>query len=159
MLSFSFKGFKKDRVYTKTADVPETWSKGLELFLKHIIKSPIKEHLITAILKQVKYERDGYVINRSAVKGCVDVFLSLDVDPDGSTTVYKLDFEPLFLKESENFYKAEADYLLTTCDASEYLLRVCLISQYDRKLFISSYFFPGGCSLRLRRFAHTSLSV
>lgn len=113
-----------DRVYTKTADVPETWSKGLELFLKHIIKSPIKEHLTTAILKQVKYERDGYVINRSAVKGCVDVFLSLDVDPDGSTTVYKLDFEPLFLKESESFYEAEADYLLTTCDASEYLRRV-----------------------------------
>jgi cullin 3 len=139
--SFSFKGFKKDRVYTKTADVPETWSKGLELFLKHIIKSPIKGHLMTAILKQVKYERDGYVINRSAVKGCVDVFLSLDVDADGSTTVYKLDFEPLFLKESENFYKAEADYLLTTCDASEYLRRVCLLSQYEMGIYLFCFTF------------------
>ena len=129
MLSFSFKDFKQDRVYTRDADVPETWSLGLKLFLKHILKSPIKEHLITTILKQVKYERDGYVINRSAVKGCVDVFLGLDVDPDGSATVYKVDFEPLFLKESENFYKAEADYLLTTTgDASEYLRRVCLLS-------------------------------
>ncbi|KAF9003928.1 Cullin [Cyathus striatus] len=112
-----------DRVYTKSANVPGTWEKGLELFLKHIIRPPIKDHLITAILNQVQFERDGHVINRSAVKGCVDVMLTLEVDNFG-TSVYKRDFEPSFLRESEHFYKSEGERLLNSCDASEFLQQV-----------------------------------
>ncbi|TFK40341.1 Cullin [Crucibulum laeve] len=112
-----------DRVYTKSANVPEIQVKGLELFLKHIIRPPIKDHLVTAILNQVRLERDGFVINRSAVKGCVDVFLSLHVDNSG-VTVYKRDLEPAFLRESEGFYKAEGEKLLSSCDAPEFLRRV-----------------------------------
>lgn len=109
-------------MYTKSADVPEIWDAGLILFLKHIFRPPIEGHIITAILSQIRFERDGYVINRSAVKGCVDVLMSLDVG--NGTAVYKRDLEPALLRESEAFYKEEGLKLLETCDAPEYLARV-----------------------------------
>ncbi|KAJ7494705.1 Cullin-domain-containing protein [Mycena galericulata] len=111
-----------DRVYAKSADVPVIWDVGLNLFLKHIIRPPIKDHLVTAILNQIQFERDGYVVNRSAIKGCVDVFLTLE-DANG-LTVYKRDLEPVLLRESETFYELEGVKLLQSCDAPEYLRRV-----------------------------------
>jgi len=111
-----------DRVHTKTEKVPEICEAGLHLFLKHIIRPPIQQHIVTAILNQVRFERDGYSINRSPVKGCVDVLLSLEVE--GSLTVYKRDLEPAFLRESEGFYKVEGVKLLESCDAPEFLRRV-----------------------------------
>ena len=110
-------------MYTKVAGVPEIWDCGMSLFLKHIIRPLIQDHLVSAILREVQVERDGYVIHRSDVKGCVDVFLALSEDAD-SPSVYKRDLEPALLRESEAFYKAEGERLLETCDAPEYLLRV-----------------------------------
>jgi cullin 3 len=40
------------------------------------------------------------------------------------STVYKQELEPVFLKESEQFYKQESKTLLETCGAPEYLKRV-----------------------------------
>lgn len=124
--------FCQDRVYAKSAEVPEIWDAGLNLFLKHIIRSPIKEHLVTAILNQIQFERDGYVVNRSAIKGCVDVFITLE-DVNG-LTVYKRDLEPSLLRESRAFYEAEGLKLLQSCDAPEYLRRVCLLFPAARRL-------------------------
>jgi cullin 3 len=113
----------KDRVYTKAANVPLIWDAGLESFLKHIIRPPIKDHLITAILRLIYLEREGHPVNRSAVQGCVSVLLVLNVGSDGSS-VYKVDLEPLVLQESNSYYEAEGKRLLETCNASEYLRRV-----------------------------------
>jgi cullin 3 len=112
----------QDRIYPEKAHVPTTWGKGLELFLRHIINTPIKDHLVSAILEMIHCEREGYAISRSAVKGCVDVFLGLETDHG---TVYKCDLEQQFLKNSEDFYNQEANKLLTTCDCPEYLRKVC----------------------------------
>lgn len=93
---------------------------SLELFLNHIINKPsIKTQVVTAILNQVQHERDGYVINRSAVKECVDVFLSLEASK--GTTVYKRDLEPVLLEKSEAFYQKEGEHLATSCDTPEFL--------------------------------------
>ncbi|KAG2347733.1 Cullin-domain-containing protein [Suillus weaverae] len=112
-----------DRVYTKANDVPEIWDAGLDLFLKHIIRPPIQDHVTSAVLSLIQIERDGYVISRSVVKECVDVLLQLSVDHDAKT-VYKRDLEPAVLAASEIFYSAEGKRLLETCDAPEYLRRV-----------------------------------
>lgn len=114
----------KDRVHTKTANVPEISQAGLTLFLKHIIRPPIRDHVIAAILNQIQFERDGYSINQSSVKGCVDVLRSLWVDEASNITVYQHYLEPAFLRESEAFYKAEGQKLLESCDAPEFLARV-----------------------------------
>jgi cullin 3 len=121
--------FSQDKFYTRTANVPEIWDAGLNHFLEHIILSglfPIKNHLVSTILKQIQLERDGYVINRSAMKSCVDVLLELAVDKHG-TTVYATYLEPDLLKESEVFYKAEGERLMDSCNAAEYLERVSSI--------------------------------
>ncbi|EIM90785.1 Cullin-domain-containing protein [Stereum hirsutum FP-91666 SS1] len=112
-----------DRVHTKAANVPEVIPAGQNLFLKHIIRPPIKDHIISAILGLLRIERDGYVINRSAATGCVDVLLQLSNKND-TLSVYKEDLEPVILKETEGYYRAEGDRLLETCDASECLRRI-----------------------------------
>ena len=96
---------------------------GFTLFHKHIIKPPIKDHIVSGILNQVGHERNGYGINRSAVKGCVEVLLCLNSDDD--VTVYKRDLEPKLLQESEVFYEKEGQELVNSCDAPEFLRRVC----------------------------------
>lgn len=72
----------------------------------------------------MRLERNGHAINRSAVKGCVDVLLRVVDASNSDTTVYKSDFEPVFLKESEEFYDAESALMLENCDAPEYLRKV-----------------------------------
>ncbi|KAI0049751.1 Cullin-domain-containing protein [Auriscalpium vulgare] len=111
-----------DRVHAKTAHLPEIIEAGRDLFLKHVIRPPIAGHLVAAILNFLHIERDGYVINRSAATGCVDVLLQLS-DKTEHVTVYKRDLEPSILKETEAYYKAEGERLLETCDAPEYLRR------------------------------------
>ena len=79
-----------------------------------------------AVLVQIQTERNGFVINRSAVKGCVDVLLQLQESLD-TPDMYKRILEPVILRESEAFYKAEGERLLETCDAPEYLRRVRIL--------------------------------
>ncbi|PFH52964.1 hypothetical protein AMATHDRAFT_1696 [Amanita thiersii Skay4041] len=112
-----------DRVYTDSANVPGTWELGRILFREYIMRLRIRGHLITAILNQIRFERDGYVINRSAVKGSVDVFACLD-NGDAKKSLYELYLEPDILSESESFYKAEGERLLQLCDAPAFLKRV-----------------------------------
>ncbi|EMD34073.1 hypothetical protein CERSUDRAFT_117587 [Gelatoporia subvermispora B] len=143
-----------DRVHTKTANVPQIWDAGLNLFVKHIIRPPIEDHVISATLTQIQTERDGYVINRSAVKGCVDVLLQLH-DPHDDTAIYKRDLEPAVLRESEAFYKVEGERLLETCDAPEFLRRVEeRLAQEDSRVH---HFLSSSTAAPLRRILEENL--
>lgn len=107
----------------KSANVLEVVELGRDLFVRHIIRPPIKDHIINTILSLLHIERDGYVINRSAITNCVEALFLLSDHPDG-TSVYKRYLEPEILRQSDVYYKAEAARLLETCDALEYLRRV-----------------------------------
>lgn len=122
----------QDRVYTKSANVPEIWETGLLIFLEHIIRPPFQGHIIAAILNQIQTERDGFDINRSAVKGCADVLLSLE-ERNEDVSIYKRDLEPEILRESEAFYKVEGERLLESCGAPEYLQRVSVLRPAESK--------------------------
>jgi cullin 3 len=82
----------------------------------------VQEQIVNAILGQIQVERDGYTINQTAVKECVEIYLKLE-DAAG-TKIYFTDIEPAFLAETQKFYVLEAQKLLETCDAAEYLRRV-----------------------------------
>lgn len=82
----------------------------------------MQEQIVNALLGQIQVERDGYTINQAAVKGCVDIYLELE-DIAGKK-LYLIDIEPTFLVETQKFYVLEAQKLLETCDAAEYLRRV-----------------------------------
>lgn len=116
----------QDRVHTTSENVPEITIAGLHLFLDNVLHSkslPVQEHVIGALLGQIQVERDGYSINRSAMKECVEVYTTL-INPRNGIKVYYEDLEPSFLNESQRFYATEAQKLLETCDAPEYLRRV-----------------------------------
>ncbi|KAG9051559.1 Cullin-3 [Tulasnella sp. UAMH 9824] len=121
---------KQDRTHVPPARVLPIFEQGQQLFLERVIRSQdysIRTHLITTLLTQIQIERDGYTVNRSAVKGCVEVLLELRDRRDSwdsAASVYEKDFEPTFLKESEAFYKAEATRLLDSCNAMQYLKKV-----------------------------------
>ena len=115
----------QDRVHSPNAGVPVIWDAGMNLFLTRMIRPPIKEHIINAILNQVEIDREGYAINRSAVKSCVDILLTLSYESEaGPVSVYKRDVEPAVLRESEAYYRREGERLIASCDSPEYLRRV-----------------------------------
>lgn len=119
-----------DRTHVPPARALPIFEQGQQLFLERVIRSPdysIKTHLIDTLLIQIQIERDGHTVNRSAVKGCVEVLLELRDRRDSwdsAVSVYEKDFEPVFLKESESFYKSEASRLLDWCNAMQYLKKV-----------------------------------
>jgi cullin 3 len=117
----------------KSANLLEVVDLGRDLFVKHIIRPPIKGHVINAILSLLHIERDGYVINRSAVTSCVDTLSKLSDSSDGMT-VYKQYLEPEILSQSEAYYRAEATRLLETCDTLEYLRRVSIFVSHRHRL-------------------------
>jgi cullin 3 len=101
----------------------------MQLFLSKILRGPIQQHLVDAVLAEVRVERDGHSIHRSDVKGTVDVFLALSENPKGDLaddgpSIYKRDLEPVLLEQTREFYKAEGERLLQTCDAPDFLARV-----------------------------------
>ncbi|XP_006459375.1 hypothetical protein AGABI2DRAFT_218523 [Agaricus bisporus var. bisporus H97] len=108
-----------DRIYVEKAKAKKTWELGLQLFIERIIRAPIQNHLVTAVLDQVRYEREGLMVNRSAIQGCVDVFLRLR--DESGTTIFHRDVEPAFLEQSMVFYEAEGKKLVQSCDAPEFL--------------------------------------
>jgi len=100
----------------------ETWDLGLDLFIKNIIqRDQIQVVLITVILNQVRYEREGYPVNQAAIQSCVDVLLRLRIDGD---TIYKRELEPVLLEQTAVFYQEEGKTLVQSCDVSDFLMKV-----------------------------------
>ena len=98
----------------------------MQLYLKQMIASPVKEHIVDAILNQIEMEREGFAINRSAVKSSVEVLLTLEDESEaGNVSVYARDIEAAVLKASRAFYSEEGERLLGTCDSPEFLRKVC----------------------------------
>jgi len=131
----------------KSANLLEVVDLGRDLFAKHIIRPPIKDHIISAILSLLRIGRDGYVINRSTIKHCVDILLQLSDDSYG-TTMYKRYLEPLILRQSHTYYSAEAERLLVTCNALEYLRGVNPLSL--QLIFLAYSYVTSGSIMVLR---------
>lgn len=121
-----------DKVYVPENNDLAMWDLGLELFrdtVVHSKKYPIAEHLYAALLTQIQLERQGQVINRSAVKANTDMLISITQPKPGVSlsarpTVYKHTFEPALLATSSEFYRKEAIRLLDSSDAKSYLRHV-----------------------------------
>lgn len=115
-------------MYAPAQRVPVIYEAGVLLFHKHVIEPPIDGHLVDAILDEVRVERDGFAIDQSAVRGCVEVLCLLQEDSQ-SPSVYLEKLEPPLLKESRKYYKAEGKRRLETSSAPEYLAHVSAWSQ------------------------------
>lgn len=138
-----------DKVYTYSPgngydSMPTVWDLGLYIFLTHIIRSPrfpISSYLITGIITLITSERLGDTINSSVIRSVTDMLTDLTNhspdtikridDKNGGNgggevgqSIYKTDFEPIFLIQSREFYREEGNRLLSSCDAAQYLQKV-----------------------------------
>lgn len=110
-------------MYAPVQRLPTIYDAGVLLFHKHIIEPPIEDHLADAVLDEIRVERDGFAINQSAVRGCVEVLSLLRGDPR-SPSVYHEKLEPPLLDESRRFYEAEGKQKLESSSAPEYIAHV-----------------------------------
>lgn len=108
--------------------MPLVYDMGLELFRDKVIRSqkhPIQAQLTAVLLDQIKMERRGEQIDRSAIKAAIDMLVEL-YDHEKRENVYVVDFEPQFLETSSAFYLVESQALLAECDAPEYMRKVSI---------------------------------
>lgn len=99
---------------------------GLNLFRDKVIRSkqhPIQQHLISAMLTQIQLERNGDVIDRSAIQSAVSMLVEL-TDPDTKLTVYAIDFEATYLDTTTSYYQIESQKLVSSYDAPEFMRKV-----------------------------------
>lgn len=99
---------------------------GLNLFRDKVVRSrkyPIQKHLVDAMLTQIQLERNGDVIDRSAIQSSVGMLVELN-DPDSDNTVYAVDFEVKHLETSTSFYQIESQKLVSSYDAPEFMRKV-----------------------------------
>ncbi|KAK9387269.1 Cullin [Lipomyces mesembrius] len=115
-----------DRVYCKELQLPLIYDAGLALFRDHVIRNnefQVGEHIYAIILDQIQLERDGDIVDTSAIKATVLMLESLTEDKIDGETVYSRSFEPKFLRSSVDFYTTETDKLSRECDSSQYLIK------------------------------------
>ncbi|KAI9350328.1 Cullin [Obelidium mucronatum] len=124
-----------DRVYVEAARKPVVYDLGLDLFRDVVLHSqtaPICDRTVEAILNLILLEREGEIIDRSAIKTMTNMFLSLNntnARVTASTTTstissYEQDFERYFLATTQEYYTLETTNLLQTCDAKGYLIKI-----------------------------------
>ena len=130
-------------MYAPAQRLPVIYDAGVLLFYKHIIVSPIEGHLVDAVLDEVRVERDGFAIDQSAVRGCVDVLCLLQ-ENSRSLTVYQEKLELPLLDESRRFYEAEGKEKLEFTSAPEYLTHVGTSSWTHVDVFFIRGMFVGG---------------
>ncbi|KAI8374216.1 Cullin [Radiomyces spectabilis] len=107
-------------------NLPRVYDMGLDLFRDKIIRSskyPIQMHLISAMLNQIHRERQGDVIDRSAIRSTVKMLEEL-TDSGSKESVYVIDFETRYLETSTAFYQVESQTLTTSFDAPEMMRKV-----------------------------------
>ncbi|POV94874.1 hypothetical protein PSTT_16594, partial [Puccinia striiformis] len=138
-----------DKVYTTSPgngydSMPTVWDLGLYIFLTHVIRSPkypISTHLISGIITLITSDRLGDTINSSVIRSATemltdlsnhspDIIKRIDDQKGGNgggpvgQSIYKSDFEPVFLVHSREFYREEGTRLLSSGDAAQYLQKV-----------------------------------
>ncbi|KAK4517733.1 ATP synthase d subunit [Mucor velutinosus] len=117
-------------------NLPSVDEMGLNLFRDKVIRSkqyPIQQHLISAMLTQIQLERNGDVIDRSAIQSAVSMLVEL-TDPDTKLTVYAVDFEATYLDTTTSYYQIESQKLVSSYDAPEFMRKVekRLEEEYER---------------------------
>jgi cullin 3 len=78
------------------------------------------------VLEQIQMERDGDVINKAAIKNCINMLegLYLSGSENEEQRLYITEFEPGFLAASRTFYQREGELLMREGNAETYSEKV-----------------------------------
>lgn len=100
------------------------WDVSLRIICEQIIQPPTKGHIFSAVLDQIQAQRDGYPINESVVKVCVDMLQQLYTEGENGPSVDEQHLEPMILSVFEVFCKARKSMLPGSCNDPERVAQV-----------------------------------
>ncbi|XP_045810039.1 cullin-3A-like [Trifolium pratense] len=118
-----------DKKYVPNAQKTPVYELGLNLWTEHVIYSEqIKTRLSNTLLDLICRERVGEDVNGELIRNITKMLMDL------GSSVYEQEFETPFLQVSAEFYRAESQKLLESCDCGDYLKTVerCLDEEMDR---------------------------
>ncbi|KAK3587967.1 hypothetical protein CHS0354_014484 [Potamilus streckersoni] len=111
---------------------------ALDTWKKYMIE-PLKDHLVSIILQEIRNDRFGGTVNQTVLHGVINSFV--DVEEYKKKTplqLYEDMFENKFLQETGDYYRQEAAKLKDECSCSEYMEKV--IMKLDNENFRSRKF-------------------
>lgn len=125
-----------DRIYVRHQHKAPVHDLGLELWRDCILRqAAIKPRLLATLLGLVHRERCGEVLDRSLMRASTLMLVDLGLP------VYVEEFERPFLESTTEFYRAEAQEFISTCDCPEFLRKAekRLIEESER---VTNYLDP-----------------
>jgi cullin 1 len=123
-----------DRYHVKYQQLPTLAEAGMKKY-KQFIFDAVKRDVTNSMLRFIKEEREGNVINRDLIKRCIDIYVKMGM---GNVDTYETDFEQPFLEATREFYGAKADGWIVSDSTPSYLLKIEKILN-DEKSRVSNY--------------------
>ncbi|XP_071702046.1 cullin-3A-like [Rutidosis leptorrhynchoides] len=107
-----------DRTFIPSTHKTPVHELGLILWRDNIIHAiKIQTRLKDTLLELVQRERGGEVINRGLMRNIVKMLMDI------GSLVYQENFEKPFLIVSADFYRAESQFFIESCDSGKYLMK------------------------------------
>eukprot|EP00884_Botryococcus_braunii_P000722 jgi/Botrbrau1/10650/Bobra.53_2s0008.1 len=105
-----------DRIYVKHQNKAAVNDVGLQLWLTVVVQNrTIRERMLAIMLEMVEKERRGEVIARALIKAITAMLVDLGLQ------TYQQEFEQVYLAKTAEFYQAEAQEYIASCDCPDYL--------------------------------------
>lgn len=106
-----------DRVFVKNTNRKPVHELGLDLWRDVVVRHPsIRPRMQSTLLEMIARERGGEMIDRPLVRSMAAMLADLGLG------VYSEDFESAFLERTAEFYRAESQAYIASCDCPAYLL-------------------------------------
>ena len=109
-----------DRYYVKHHTLPTLSQAGLRAFRTSIFDET-KRDATDAILNLINAEREGEIVDKSLVKGIVELFESMGM---GSLDAYNTDLEIPMLEAAREFYAKKRQEWIASDSTPDYLIKV-----------------------------------
>ena len=106
-----------DRVFVKNTGRKAVHEVGLDLWRDVVVRHPsIRPRMQSTLLDMVAKERGGEMVDRGLIRAMTSMLADLGL------AVYGEDFEASFLERTAEYYRAESQDRIATCDCPTYLL-------------------------------------
>lgn len=109
-----------DRYHVKYQQLPTLADSGMKKY-KAIVYDSVKRDVTASLLRMIKEEREGNVIDRDLIKRCIAIYIQMGM---GNTESYDADFELHFLEATKDYYGSKADAWIISDSTPSYLLKI-----------------------------------